>query len=592
MKNKLSSILVAGFLMVVLPLSLFAAGKVKKNSKVILSGNILANSQIVPVGGQIKTVMGAGAGKISFSSTRYCGDGDVASYSDSHPTTEFYASDDPDTNIIVGYWISPQGSPLDLSANKFYSIGYVKDSKVDSDVTEKLIATNFSGMPAKKTFKLIEDAVKDLAFVAESTKPARVAGLSNTKFNMKFVAMACPVIKNTNGIDSSSGMNNLTISRQFLSGSSLVGTTNLQDYMQDSILESNASISKTRIRVDNGGGTVSGKSIDLNFGGSGSESLSSELVNLVNDLATRSKPNVHTTTLTAMITSMTSISCSCDRLEYQADLSGLKARFDAFKTRLNAAKADASICDASSSIRFDSADYPWESFRTNAACQLYHKLLATELSPYETALDEMFSAADTNKNTCPDVQAAMSSGSCPAPSVGSLTNISDSEYRSRKMALNKKLMKIVGTPNAIQLAQGRLKTNITSSNPNFALNTASCFPLTAASGEFIKYVGSSVGIDIDPDPVMSGSKMVSINKQSVAHPEGNFAIGGDAPYLTGTGNSLVMFNNTGGDPKLDSSFKVEVGTATPVALTTGTANVQFHIRSIGCSQNIYCYNDR
>lgn len=592
MTNKLSSILVAGLLTIVLPLSLFAQGKIKKNSKVILSGNILANSQIVPVGGQIKTVMGAGAGKISFSSTRYCGDGDVASYHEANPSTEFYEVSDPDTNIIVGYWISPQGGALDLSANKFYSIGYVKDSKIDSDVTERMIATNFSGLPAKKTFKLIEDAVKDLAFIAESTKPASVQGLSSTKFNMKFVAMACPVIKNTNGIDSSSGMNNLTISRQFLSGSNLVGTTNLQDYMQDSILESNASISKTRIRVENGGGAASSKSINLDFGGSGSESLSSELVNLVNDLASRSKPNKHTSTLTAMVTSMTSISCNCDRLEYLTDLAALKVRFDAFKTRFDAAKANPSICDASASIRFESADYPWESFRTNAACQLYNKLLATELAPYEAALNEMFSAADTNKTTCPAVQAAMAGGSCPAASVGNLSNISDAEYTSRKLALNKKLMKIVGTPNAIQLAQGRLKTNITSSNPNFALNTASCFPLTAGSGEFVKYVGSSVGFDIDPDPVMPGSKVVSINKQSVAHPEGNFAIGGDAPYLTASGNSLAIFNNTNGDPKLDSSFKVEVGTVTPVALTTGMANVQFHIRSIGCSQNIYCYNDR
>lgn len=590
MKNKVINIFM---LVTFLPLALFAAG-MKKNSKVILSGNILANSQIVPVGGQAKTVMASGSGKIRFSSTRYCGDGDVADYHDSHPETEFYDSNDPDTNIVVGYWVSPQGGALDTSANKFYSIGYVKDSKIDSDVTEKLIPTNYSSLPPKQTFDLIKDAVKDMAFIAESTKAASVQGLSNTKFNMKFVAMACPVFKNPNGIDSTTGMNNLKITRQFLTGNNLVGSTNLKDYMQDSILESNASISKTRVKVENAGAGNFSKSIDLDFGNSGSESLASELVNLVNDLSSASKPNVHTSTLTQSVTSMTSISCPCDRLDYQSDLSTLKARFDAFKSKLNAAKSDKSICDASSSIRFDSADYPWESFRTNAACQVYHKMIAEELNNYESAIEAMFSAADTNKNTCPAVQLAMSSAlACPAASVGNLTNISDSEYRSRKVNLNKKLMKIVGTPNAIQLAQNRLKNNITTNNSNFALNTASCFPLTAGGGEFIKYVSSSVGINISPDPVVPGSQIVSIAPGAVIHPEGNFAIGGDAPYLTGDGNNRILFNNGAiADPKLDAAFKVELGMSSTVTLTTGTANVQFHIRSIGCSQNIYCLNDR
>lgn len=592
MKNKLIKIFM---LVSFLPLALFAAGSMKKNSKVILSGNILANSQVVPVGGQAKTVMASGSGKIRFSSTRYCGDGDVADYHDNHPTTEFYEANDPDTNIVVGYFVSPQSGALDISANKFYSVGYVKDSKIDSDVTEKLIPTNFSSMPAKQTFDLIKDAVKDMAFIAESTKTGSVQGLSNTKFNMKFVAMACPVLKNTNGVDSSSGINNLKIIRQFLTGNNLVGSTNLKDYMQDSILEANASISKTRIRVNTAGAGNFSKSLDLDFGNSGSESLSSELVNLVNDLASASKPIVHTSTLTQSVTSMTSISCPCNKLDYQTDLAALKARYDAFKTRLNAAKANDSICDASPSIRFDSADYPWETFRTNAACQMYHKVLFEELSNYESAIDAMFSAADTNKTTCPAVQAHMSSSlTCPASSVSDLTNISDPEYRNRKMNLNKKLMKIVGTPNAIQQAQSRLKTNITTNDPNFALNTASCFPVTAGGGEFIKYVGSSVGINILPDPAVAGSLVVSIDPGAVSHPEGNFAIGGDAPYIDAAqGNAHILFNNGGlGNARLDAAFKVELGMSSTVTLTTGTANVQFHIRSIGCSQNVYCLNDR
>lgn len=584
MKNKLIKIFM---LVSFMPLALFAAGGMKKNSKVILSGNILANSQVVPVGGQAKTVMAAGSGKIRFSSTRYCGDGDVADYHDRHPATEFYDTGDPHTNIVVGYWVSPQGGPLDLSASKFYSVGYVKDSKVDTDVTEKLIPTNYSTQPAKQTFELIKDAVKDMAFIAESTKAASVQGLTNTKFNMKFVAMACPVIKNTNGVDSNTGVNNLKITRQFLTGNNLVGTTNLKDFMQDSILDGNASISKTRVRVDNAGSGNFSKSLDLNFSGGGGDSLASELINLVNDLAYAAKPVVHSSPIT-----LGALSCSCDKLDYRNDLSSLKARFDAIKSRLNAAKTDKSICDVSSSIRFESADYPWETFRTNAACQMYHKMIAEELSNYENAIDALFNASDVNKNTCTSIDTSIAYATCPVGSLN-LSNISDNEFRQRKMELNKKLMKIVGTPNAIQVAQGGLKSQVQSNAPGFALNTASCFPLSAGSGQFIQYVSSSVGIQIAPDPAVAGSMVVSIDPGPVSHPEGNFAVGGDAPYLTGDGNARIMFNNGGlGDPKLDTAFKVEVGMSSTVTLTTGTANVQFHIRSIGCSQNIYCLNDR
>lgn len=586
MKNKLINIFM---LVSFMPLALFAAGtsSMKKNSKVILSGNILANSQVVPVGGQAKTVMASGSGKIRFSSTRFCGDGDVADYHDRHPATEFYDSNNPHTNIVVGYWVSPQGGPLDVSANKFVSLGYVKDSKIDADVTEKLIPTNYSTMPPKQTFELIKDAVKDIAYIAETTKASSVQGLTNTKFNMKFVAMACPVIKNTNGVDSNSGMNNLKITRQFITGNNLVGTTNLKDYMQDSILDGNASISKTRVRVDAAGSASFAKSIDLSFGGGGGDSLAGELTSLVNDLAYASKPSVHSSPIT-----LGALNCSCDRLDYSNDLSSLKARFNAIKARLNAAKNDSSICDVSSSIRFDSADYPWESFRTNAACQVYHKLVADELTNYENAIEALFNANDVNKNTCNSIDTSITYASCPVAQLN-LSNISDNEFRQRKMELNKKLMKIVGTPNAIQVAQSQLKSRVQSNAPGFALNTASCFPLTAGSGQFIQYISSSVGIQIAPDPAVAGTNVVSIDPGRVSHPEGNFAIGGDAPYLTADGNSRIIFNNGGlGDAKLDTAFKVEIGMSSTVTLTTGTANAQFHIRSIGCSQNIYCLNDR
>lgn len=572
-----------------LPLALLAAGNIKKSSKVILSGNLLANSQVVPVGGQAKTVMASGSGKIRFSSTRYCGDADVAQYHHDDPATKFYPVDDDTTNIVVGYWLSPDGAPLDTSANKFYAVGYVTNSKIDADVTERLLTPHFSNQPRRQTFELIKDAMKDVAVIAEATRFATVQGNSSTKFNMKFVAMACPDVQNDVGVGSTSGINNLKINRQFINGTNLVGTTNLKDYMHDSILENNGSINKTRLSVNNAGSGNFSKSIDLDFSSGGGEvSLSSELTSLVNDLANTSKPSVVTSSVT--LGSSDTISCSCERLSYSNDMASIRTRFESIKNRLNQARTDKNICDASSSIRFESNEYPWELFRTNAACQMYKKMLTDELVNLETAFNSLFNDPDLNKNTCATINTTATYASCPTSALN-VNNISDSEFRQRKVALNKKVMKIVGTPNAIQLAQERLKTQINTNVSGFALNTTSCFPTTAGSGQFIKSISSSVGIQITPNTALPGAMVLSIDNNPVLHPEGNFAIGGDAPYLLPTGNNLAIFNNTAGDPKLDSAFKVELGMNSFITVTTGVANVLFNIRSIGCAQNIYCLND-
>ena len=585
MKNKMMNLFM---LLNFLPMALFAAGNIKKNSKVILSGNLLANSQVVPVGGQAKTVMASGSGKIRFSSTRYCGDGDVADYHDKNPSVQFYAVDKAETNIVVGYWLSPEGG-LDTAANKFYAVGYATNSKIDSDVTEKLLTPHYSDQPTRQTFELIKDAMKDAASIAEGTKFANVQGNSFTKYNMKFVAMACPKVQNDVGMGSTTGMNNLKINRQFLNGTNLVGMTNLKEYMHDSILEGNGSISKSRLNVNNAGSGNYAKSIDLNFSsGGGAASLASELTSLVNDLANTPKPAVTSVSITLGVSP--TISCACDKLSYHDDMASIRTRFEAIKNRLNQAKNDKNICDVSSSIRFDSTDYPWEVFRTNAACQMYHKMITEELANLESSFNNLFNDPALNKNTCTSVNTSIPYASCPVSALN-ISNISDSEFRQRKTELNKKVMKIVGTPNAIQVAQDRLKTQISSNAPGFALNTTSCFPTTAGTGEFVKSISSSVGIQIAPNPALSGAMVLSIDKAPVIHPEGNFAIGGDAPYLTPSGNNLALFNNTNGDPKLDTSFKIELGMNSFITVTTGTANVVFHIRSIGCSQNIYCLND-
>lgn len=583
MKTKMFFMLVSFF-----SVAVFAGGSIKKNNKVILSGNLLSNSQIVPVGGQAKTVMASGSGKIRFSSTRYCGDGDVADYHDSHPTTQFYDANGPTTNIVVGYWLSPIGS-LDTAANKFFAVGYTTGSKIDSDVTEKLLTPHFSDQPTRQTFELIKDAMKDAANIAEATKFANVTGNPGTKYNMKFVAMACPKLLNDAGSSSTSGMSALKIAKQFTSGLNLVGMTNLKDYMHDSILEANGTINKNQVRVDTAGSGNFNKSIELSFSGGGGASLAYELTGLINDIANTPKPSVTSTNITLGVSP--TITCSCDKLNYHDDMSAIRTRIESLKSRLNAAKTDKNNCDAGGSIQFTSTEYPWESFRTNAACQMYHKMIAEQLSTLESQFNNLFNDPALNRNTCGEINPSIPYSSCPVSALN-LNNISDTEFRSRKVALNKSIMKIVGTPNAIQVAQDRLKSQIASNPANFALNTTACFPATAGSGEFIKSISSSVGIQVAPNAAVPGQLILTIDTPSVIHPEGNFAIGGDAPYLTPSGNNLILFNNTGGDPKLDSAFKLELGMNSYVTVTTGTANVVFHARSIGCSQNVYCLNDR
>jgi hypothetical protein len=408
--------------------------------------------------------------------------------------------------------------------------------------------------------------------------------------------MACPVIKNAGGVDSTSGLNNLKITRQFITGAKLAGGTNLKDYMLNSSLDSNGRLAKSQFKVDGAGSTDFTKSIDLDFNSSSGESLSGSLVSAINNLANASLPPVTNTnvSVTYGVSPTTTVTCDCQKIQYDSDLASVRSAHETFKTRMGQARGSKSICDAGSGISFTSTDYPWEVFRTNAACQMYHKVIGEELAAYESAMGSLFGVASLNTDTCGAVAAAASSsGSCPGNAVSKVTPLTPAEFEARKLEINKKLMKLVGTPNAIQVAQDKLKERITANAAGFALNTAACFPIDAGSGEYIKHISSSVGIHVSPDPAASGSLVLTIDPGSVSHPEGNFAIGGDAPYLDGNGNNRILFNNPPiGDPVLTKAFKVEVGMSDALAITTGTANVQFHIRAIGCSKNIYCYNDR
>lgn len=100
----------------------------------------------------------------------------------------------------------------------------------------------------------------------------------------------------------------------------------------------------------------------------------------------------------------------------------------------------------------------------------------------------------------------------------------------------------------------------------------SCVP---AGGRYVDKIMGSIVLDMS----------AGTSSYSMIHPEGNFAIGGDAPYRS---NAYAIFNMSGkGRPVLmNSGDEPKVGPVSSKAL-----HLKFNVRGVGCSKNVYCNLD-
>lgn len=111
--------------------------------------------------------------------------------------------------------------------------------------------------------------------------------------------------------------------------------------------------------------------------------------------------------------------------------------------------------------------------------------------------------------------------------------------------------------------------------------SVSCVP---AGGRYVDKIMGSIVFDI------KGSK----KSHSMIHPEGNFAIGGDAPYRS---NDYAVFNmSKGGSPSSQSpgylpDHQKPTVKNKPADLTTRALDLRFNVRGVGCSKNVYCNLD-
>ena len=104
----------------------------------------------------------------------------------------------------------------------------------------------------------------------------------------------------------------------------------------------------------------------------------------------------------------------------------------------------------------------------------------------------------------------------------------------------------------------------------------SCVP---SSGDYIDKIMGSIVFDL---------KKANKTRYQMIHPEGNFAIGGDKPYRSGSGDAYTVFGMSGGGTPIES---IPGKTPDFKDISTKALDLNFKVRGVGCSKNIYCQNE-
>ena len=162
---------------------------------------------------------------ITFTSTRYCGDGDVASYLASHPD-EDYGKDREKIDYVLGYFLvksDPSGTFPDpnikdvFTIENWYAVGYGSDLDVRGGLSTKLVPidhaltdTEYKNLGTSNSLFTLENmksstsTIKasallknDLSNISSLLDSADTTSTTNIKYRIYPVAMACfDLVKN------------------------------------------------------------------------------------------------------------------------------------------------------------------------------------------------------------------------------------------------------------------------------------------------------------------------------------------------------------------------------------------------------------
>lgn len=544
------------------------------------TGTINAHLPTDEVSGAPKTVYFPPAGVLMFSGSLYCGDGDVAAFSQSHPQFKFYPATATVSPMALGYWVVPADTlpfPAPTMA-QWYSIGYALSEALDGAnsvqlpltdgrVTAQLYETNTGAkLPAAK---LLQEHLGRLNEVSrEMAEVVKVPGFEARSYRALVAAMACPTLNNTDGatLPGSNPLNKETngavsafIANQFLTGRELLPIKNgtipdLHSWIETEISNqaNEAGIEKflDDLKTFNLQTAPSGtKGMRIDFSQNGSVSIDATLYYKVKEHA-RAVLGLDAFGQLKLVQVMEQYLTGLDRLD------------TTHPCRLNAGGS------FDFNLAISGEKFNWESFPTYGACGYALKMRSSSKNDMQHLADLLKQAEQQHKTYAASLE----------------------ERKAYVAALANTFL----APAIVRAAQDKLAAETQLSAGAIRLNHASCLPVgaTPADFDYIATIGNSIYLPITLHPTRKSQNVVVVGSPGQAvHPEPAFAISDYRTYAAPGGARLAVANNTVASPTKDNAaFVLRTGSQTKYNLELSGVGVRFKMRSIGCSQNVYCLN--
>ena len=539
----------------------------------VFSGSMNSNLPAIQTQNATPKVYFAKSSTITFASTLFCGDGDVAAFRTAHPAMSFY---DPDKTVagklVLGYWAvkniptSVKDAAVPTPAT-WFSIG-VADLANDGTLVTNLRKSNLTSQSAG-AFDLLSAALTSVTAVSDGAKWMK----GKETYSIYAAAMICPTFQTSDGADTtgSAGANGETngavaeqIMKQIIAGATTAGGTSadagvvIANKWATSSINSAAEVTSfyskhlNSIGVDTPtSASVGGVQIALSKGIDGT------------------KVKVDASALSA------AQGLAGNSFSYVTGSSGsLDSQYDSLAYYLyQIAVGNTCTLNPMSSHNFQTVtQYEFEPFPVKTTCGMAMNLAAI-----------YYSTISTGK--------ASLSGSCTTdPKTGALINPAACTAARKQMA--KAITVAVGAPLIMQAAADELNNRIL--NKTLKINKASCLPTSnLGSLNYIMKVGGSVHIPIIGT---AGSAALQFKDAGgMVFPESYFAISNYTSYQGAAGDNRTIFNPAYVDaPKPDalapSALQLTFGKKTGFTFSTPGINVLFGSLSIGCPGPATCSN--
>lgn len=504
-------------------------------------------------GSFVSSVDSHNAGSISYltrgssviTAKRMCGDGDVAHYSQTYPEINFIPKDMEKLPVVVGLWIDDNGSNSDndnklLTNDNFMALGYgsydISGSHTISDASRRIYRPNKPQDSGASIEKVINENLRSIVRFA---KDSRLSG--DRYVHVHLGLFACSEYYGANLTDetAASGINlpsSIEIARSFYYGDVFSKVANIDFSTLDYTLAKNFKISYSAVDVED----LNEKPLSIVFGNDASylTALGTEVTMSSSNPFVQIADNIMNNWTRPTDTNIA---------DYQASLSGM-SDFAEIESLKNAISSPSDRCDSVSSSYSnilshgdDSSDGVfWEKIPMNYGCRIFAE--ANPASQFSAIYDSI------------------------------ATN--DIEFNARKVELAKVFLKAA----AYYEAQEAVKTQYAASK-----ETITC---KDPSKSILESVVASIPVKLTVDSNKVYLEIVGRMK----HPESLYAIVDYTEYHND--EFYPMFEMTG-SRGIESGINLKVGDS-PIIVPTDAIqdSLKFEInsRSIGCSENIYCYN--